>query len=212
MCMAFNHLSGLNFLDSWGKMWLPSSCGGGIYCHGTRLSKWPSPASPETPPPPWLWGTSQCSPDPKNTRVDVLREKKIRSRHNWYTKTQNVCDSKSQWVLKSHPKCIKPYWLRIPQASDQLPLYRSVLPVWRLCCSSRSAADAPPSCGPCVSSSTGWLRPAGHCCAPSSARCDAYTAWHSRLLLGWTQPPSGHTHKKHRDIYRKLNMHHVKQK
>lgn len=74
----------------------------------------------------------------------------------------------------------------------KLPLCHSVWPVWQPCCSSRSAVDAPPSCGPCASSSTGWRKPAGHCCAPSSARCDAYTVWHFHPQLGWTQQPTVH--------------------
>lgn len=69
------------------------------------------------------------------------------------------------------------------------PRCRSAWPVSQPCCSSHSAGGAPPSCGPCVSSSTGWLKLAGRCCAPSSARCDVCTIWHFHLLLEWTLRP-----------------------
>lgn len=74
-----------------------------------------------------------------------------------------------------------------------VPLYHSVWPVWQLCCSNRSAVGAPPSCGPCVSSSINWPRMAGRCCAPSGVRCDVYRVWHFHLLLGWTLQPTVHT-------------------
>lgn len=74
-----------------------------------------------------------------------------------------------------------------------LPLYRSVWPVWQPCCSSRSAVGAPPSCGPCVSSSINWPRTAGRCCAPSGVRCVVYRVWHFHLLLGWTLQPTVQT-------------------
>lgn len=74
-----------------------------------------------------------------------------------------------------------------------IPLYRSAGPVWQPCCSSRSAVGAPPSCGPCASSSINWPRTAGRCCAPSGVRCVVYRVWRSRLRLGWTLLPTVQT-------------------
>lgn len=81
------------------------------------------------------------------------------------------------------------------KSSKRPPQCHSGEPISQLYCSSHSAGDAPPSCGPCASVSTCWLLLAGHCCAPWGARSYVCRAWHSHPQPGWTLlPKSQQTH------------------